>query len=575
MNEEINQILEGEQKEPTELEKQLSSLPREELEALAKNVVKVRQAQAINPRLKFKKDQPKQMKFIDNSHFISIALCGNQFGKSFSMAFKGCSVAVGEDKDAPHQPDPARQLEILFVGPSWEKITEAIQKDVLSMLRDDEIIKKVKVNNYIKKLTVKAPNGGITNMVFMPSSVDKKEDSQEFEGSKYHYVFVDEGISPELFRKILVRLGSLQGRFYQAFTRIPENMHLAHHLIDLEKGTGEFKNLLDKGWVQIIQASTLENKYLDDYSKQVFISGQGTEQDEKLFEEYSATEDKVKKQELLEKMTENFKARILGIVDKPAGACFNFREKVGEDNYNMFSFQELLEIMSQEKGRWDLCHDYGQSAPATWLLLWTSSRTGTTYVVDEVYRANMSIQQSAEECYDMLRRWKCYGHVKCCFADKQIRDPGRKDKRTDTGVTILGQYKSKYTENGDPCFPMNMQWICRQSDKNNKQHTMALLAEMVEEENLFTKGKPYIRWSHKCGNSVKEMKLLRWSTKIHKQSGASYEDTEGHDHSIDPIRYFINNKVNYAIWVHRHKKQMEFNSLSYEVGGSGNPLFNI
>jgi len=568
-------MIEEENQNPTEIEKQLAALPKDKLEKIAEKLSKVRKAQAINPRLKFKKDQPKQMKFIDDSHPISIALCGNQFGKSFSMAFKGCSISVGEDKGAPHQPDPARQLEILFVGPSWEKITEAIQKDVLSMLREDEIVKKVKVNNYIKKLIVKAPNGGLTNMVFMPSSVDRQESSQEFEGSKYHYVFVDEGISPELFRKILVRLGSLKGRFYQAFTRIPENMHLAHHLIDLEKGIGEFKNLLEKGWIQIIQATTLENKYLDDYSKEMFITGQGTAEDEKLYPLYEKEKDPTKKQDILNKMSENFKARILGIVDRPAGACFNFREKIGEEDYNMFSFQELYNVMKSEKGRWDLCHDYGQSDPATWILTWTSSRTGTTYVVDEVYRPDMSIQQSAEECYNMLRRWKAYGHVKCCFADKQIKDRGRKDKRTDLGITILDQYKSKHAENGDPCFPMNMQWICRQSDKNNKQHTLALLAEMIEEDNVFTKGKPYIRWSYKCGNSVKELKLLRWAKKTHKQSGASYEDTDGNDHAIDPIRYFINNKVNNAVWSHRHKKQLEFNDLAYEVGGSGNPLFNI
>ena len=568
-------MLEETNQSPTDLEKHLASLPKEQLEKIAENLVKVRKAQALNPRLKFKKDQPKQMKFIDDSHLISIALCGNQFGKSFSMAFKGCSIAVGEDKGAPHQPDPARPLEMLYVGPSWEKITEAIQKDVLSMFREDEIIKKVKINNYIKKLTVKAANGGLTNIVFMPSSVDKQESSQEFEGSKYHYVFVDEGISPELFRKILVRLGSNKGRFYQAFTRIPENMHLAHHLIDLEKGIGEFKNLIDNGWIQIIQATTLENKYLDDTSKQMFITGQGTAEDEKLYPLYEKEQNPVKKKALLDRMSDNFKARILGIVDRPAGACFNFRERKGEDYYNTFSFTEFAQTMMSEEGRWDLCHDYGQSDPATWILIWTSSKTGTSYVVDEIYRRDMSVQQSAEECYNMLKRWKCYGHVKCCFADKQIKDRGRKDKRTDTGITILDQYRSKHTENGDPCFPMNMQWICRQSDKNNKQHTMALLAEMIEEDNIFTPGKPYIRWSTRCGNSVKELKLLRWGKKTHKQSGATYEDTEGEDHAIDPLRYFINNKVNHVVWNKRHSKQVEFNKLAYEVGGSGNPLFNI
>jgi len=135
VSEEIQEILNG-KAEPSNLEKHLNSLSREELEELAKKVVKIRQAQAVNPRLKFKKDQPKQIEFIGNKFRINIALCGNQFGKSFSMAYKCSSIAVSEDKDAPHQPDPARPLEILVVGPSWAKITETIQKDIKSLLRD-------------------------------------------------------------------------------------------------------------------------------------------------------------------------------------------------------------------------------------------------------------------------------------------------------------------------------------------------------------------------------------------------------------------------------------------------------
>lgn len=563
----------------SEIEKIIRHLTDPEVDYVFDLVNDIRIEQAKNPRLKFKTDREKQMKFIDNSHKISIALCGNQWGKSFAMAYKIVIVALGLDLDAPHQPDPTRPLEIVVVGPSWYKISETIQKDLFSLLRPDEYTTKSN-GPYINKVVIKAPNGGETKILFMPSSSEKKQDSQEFEGSRYHYAFVDEGISPSLFQKILVRLGSQKGRFYQAFTRLPETLHLAHHLIDLEKGRGDFKHLIDLGWVQIIQAANVENKYLDEEEKLSMMAAAGTGDDLKLFKKYEPLmflDDKEsldQKEEYLKQMTNEFKARILGIVDKPAGSVFNFREQVAGRDYNMFSFKEFAKVLMTEQLVWDLCHDYGQSAPATWLLVATSRNTGTMYIVDEVYARGMSIEQSAQECCKMVKRWKVYGKIRHIYADKQIRDSGRKDKRTDSGITIMSQYRNKVDADGDPCFPNNIQWICKQSDKNHKLHTIAVTSELIEQKNPFT-GLPSIRISYKCGNTVKEFKMLRWDTKIHKQSGAEYEETEGDDHSIDPVRYMVNNKVNLALWEHRHKIQMEFNKMAFEVGGSANPLMLV
>lgn len=556
----------------------IASLSNDQVDYVFDLVNDMRLEQAKNPLVKFRTDREDQMSFIGNKFKINIALCGNQWGKSFAMAYKIAAIATEQDPGARHQPDPTRPLEIVVVGPSWSKITETIQKDLMSLLRQDQYEKKSN-GTYYNKFVIKAPNGGETKILFMPSSSDKKQDSQEFEGSRYHYAFVDEGITPELFRKILVRVGSQKGYFYQAFTRLPETMHLAHHLIDLEKGQGEFKYLIDMGLVNITKAATIDNKYLDAEEKQSMMIGAGNGEDFKLFKEYEPLMTKNDeysvrlKEKLLNLMTGQFKARILGIVDRPTGSVFNFREQIAGKDYNMFSFKEFANILINEEGRWDILHDYGQSAPATWILCFTSFKTGTTYQVDEVYRKNMSVEESAQECCAMMKRWKVYGRIKSIFADKQIRDSGRREKRTDSQLTIEQQYKAKFDLDGDPCFPPNIEWVCRQSDKNNKTHTLSVLAEMIQEENPFTPGLPYMRFSYKCGNTVKEYKMLRYDTKIHKQSGANYEDTDGDDHAIDPCRYMVNNKVNYAVWAARHKKQVEFNEMAYGVGASANPLF--
>mgnify|MGYP003632444928 FL=1 len=564
----------------SKLESIIATLPDEMIDEVFEIVNSIRLEQAKNPLLKFKTDRKEQMEFIGDEYKINIALAGNQFGKSFAMAYKIAAIATGQSPKSRHQPDNTRPLEIVVIGPSWSKIAETIQKDLMSLLREDQYDKKSN-GTYYNKFIIKAPNGGETKVLFMPSSTDKKQDSQEFEGSRYHYAFIDEGITPELFRKILVRVGSQKGYFYQAFTRLPETMHLAHHLIDLEKGQGDFKYLIDLGLVNIIRASTLQNKYLDAEEKQSMMIGAGTGEDLDLFKKYEPLmyEDDLEslkaKEFILSKMTSTFKARILGIVDRPSGSVFNFREQVHGRDYNMFTFKEFTTVLLNEQGRWDILHDYGQSAPATWILTFTSNKTGTTYQVDEVYRRNMSIEESAQECCAMMKRWHVYGKINSIFADKQIRDTGRKDKRTDSQLTIEMQYKSKYDIDGDPCFPNNITWICKQSDKNNKTHTMSVLSEMIEEENPLTPCLPYMRFSYKVPNTIKEYKMLRYATKIHKQSGASYEDVDGDDHAIDPCRYMINSKVNIVIWAARHKKRIEFNEMAYGVNASGNPLFQF
>lgn len=566
----------------------LKTLPPEVVEnQIGPGVSDIRVEKFYNPRRLFKTDQPKQMEFIGDTHRFSIALCGNQWGKSFSMAYKIASVATGEDKNAPHQPDPTRILKILVVGPSWSKIDETVQKDLISMLRPDEWEVDIRKGSYIGKMKIFAPNKGVTEILFMPSSTEKKDDSQEFEGSKFDYAFVDEGITPDLFRKIIVRLGSRDGRFYQAFTRLPETLHMAYHLIDLEKGKGDFKYIIDKGWLNIITASNIENKYLSQSQKELLAAGAGTATDMALYEEIipiwasKNPEDVERKKEIIEQMTDTFKARIFGVIDRPTGAVFNFREEVKGKNYNVIDINELINIWQSEDGYWDLLHDYGQTAPATWTLIWTSRKTGTTYFIDEVYKKNMSHQESCRALHDMLVRWKCYNKVRCCFADKQIRDRSRKDKATDPDVTIEQQYKMKRTEDGEPCVPPNLQFICKQSDKNNFTHTLSMVQSLIEEENPLTPRLPYFRFFYLCENAMREFRTLRWDDKEAKSSENKYEGTLGDDHTIDPTRYYANNKINVPMWEERYKLKMDLENLreelelEYEIGGMANSLFKM
>lgn len=531
----------------------------DELHAMLLLLSDIRVERAQNPLSKFRPDRPEQMEFIESLHRITIALCGNRWGKTIAMMYHLVSTATGRNPKAKHQPDPSRPLRVWVIGESWPVLNDTILKEVLGLLKEGEYVTH-KQNSYVSTMDITAPNGGVTHIRFIPSGDDAGD--QKFESAALHYVYVDEGIRADLFRQIIFRIGDSDGQLFQAFTRLPENMHLADYLIDLEEGDGEFAPLLNKGYIKLIHGYTQENIYLtkDDY-------------------DFLATS--------VEGNDELKQARLFGRVEKPKGAVFSYKGTVkvhkegvvSERNYNDFSWDEFARITHRELGRWDIIHDYGQAAPATWAIIWTSRTTGTSYFVDCIKRAGMSIQESSEKAYEMIKRWECYYDLNSSFADKQILDRGKKNNRTDVEVTTLQQYKDKHVidEAGNlvACFPPKMRWVCKQSDKNNRRYTLDLLRELIEEENPLTPTLPYMRFSPLCKQIKREMRFLRFFDPKKHTENVRREITEGDDHFIDPMRYFIANKINHTMWRNRKKLRKSRNELKYEIGGSIVPWFHI
>jgi hypothetical protein len=528
----------------------IRSFDDEHLEGLLVLLSDIRLDRQQNPLSKYRQERPEQMEFVNSLYRITIALCGNRWGKTIAMMWHLCSTATGQNPHSKHQPDPSRPLRVWVIGESWTVLNDTILKEIKELLREDQYTMK-KVNSFVESIIIRAPNGGETHVRFIPSGEDEE---QKFESAALHYVYVDEGIRAALFRQIIFRIGDSDGQLFQAFTRLPENMHLADYLIDLEDGEGEFAELLKRGYIKIISGATYQNIY--------------TTREDIDFLEASVHGNEQLRQ-----------ARLYGKIDKPKGSVFNFRKTINvggkELPYNVFSFTEFYRIASVEPGRWDLIHDYGQAAPAFWGLCWTSRVTGTTYIIDEIHEAGMSIEESAQKCYDMIMRWECYFDLNQCFADKQIMDRGKRNNRNDIEITTYQQYRDKYADNGDPCFPKQMKWVCKQADKNNRMYTINLLQELIEQENPLTPGLPYIRVSVRCKKLMKELRFLRWYQVKKHTENVKREITEGEDHGIDPLRYFINNKINHTLWRDRKKLRKKTNEMKFLAGGSKVPFFNI
>lgn len=527
----------------------------DQLDAFLALLSDIRVEKTKNPLSKFRPDRPEQMSFINSKARITIALCGNRWGKTIAMMYLLSSVATGQNREFKHQPDPSRPLRVWIIGESWTVLNDTILKELKELLRPDQY--KVKQqNSFVESMIIYAPNGGQTHVRFIPSGEDGE---QKFESAALHLVLVDEGIRASLFQQLIFRIGDTDGQMFQAFTRLPENMHLADYLVELESGEGEFAPLLKKGYINLIRGNTYENKYI-------------TRQD------LDFLETSVENNELLRQ------ARLYGKVTKPQGTVFNFRktvERAGPDGipreypYNTFTWGEFISIATKEPGRWDLFHDYGQAAPATWYLVWTSLFTGTSYIIDEVYQENMSIEESVQRCGAMIKKWDCYHSLREIICDDQVTRRGIKQARVDAEVTLMQQYKAQCDDNGDFLIPPQAKWKARRQDKTNTLYTITLLQELIESENPLTPGYPYIRISPKCKKMAKELTMLRWKKVKKNTATIERETTEGEDHAIDPLRYFINNKINHTMWKQRKKLRARRNEMRYLAGGSAVSFFNI
>lgn len=469
----------------------------------------------VEPLSKFKKGHPKQEEFINATEDFVIALCGNRFGKTFAMAYKLAAIATGKMPGARHQPHPSRVLRVWFIGETFTSLNDTVYRDLVGFLRKDQF-KTLKKGPDVHKITIYADNGGLTEVLFKTSNADP----DTFESAKLHYIFVDEGISPDIFKALGMRMAGCNGQFMQCYTRLAYN-----YITEMSQGRGEFAPLVKDGYVKFIHGSQDDNPFLTD-------------------------EEKARNKIMLANDEFQYKARIMGIVDRPEGAVFMFQDTKSDEKYNIFEFAELVPLLSE--GSWYLLHDYGFRDPTVWLLVFIHHPTGSAYFVDEVYKSGLGINQSAALCYDMLTRWGCYSDVKLCIADKQIKDERASDHATATN--LLAQYMAATVEEGTmkvPAFPAQMGWIAKQKYKNNQVQSLQLVNTLLSSDNDYTVGKPWYRFSVRCRNTIREIKSLSWKDANEVNTSNNKEFTMGDTHAVDCIRYLSMFRTNITLFNNR------------------------
>lgn len=522
-------------KRNNKLDTVIENMSEEELEAHLQLIHEIELEELANPLSTFKKGNPKQTDLIHSQHNVTLVLCGNRFGKTFAMCYMLAAIATGELAHARHQPDSNRVLRVWFIAKSYKTLNDEILKTLTGFLRKDQY-RTIKDGPYVSKIHIYGPNGEITEVLFKPSTADP----DTFESASLHYIFVDEGITEAMFAGLMIRLGGNNGQYFQCYTRLSYNF-----VTDLAQGKGRFKELLNKGYVKVIEGVTRENVFLTD-------------------EEHEFMEAAMDGDEFMKK------ARLQGKIDKPQGAVFLMRDVItdpftGEEyNYNLFNFSEILNILDELE--WYLGHDYGFRDPSVFLLKGVHRKTGTVYNIEEIYQSGLSPQKAGELVYDMLTRWDCYHKVKMCVADKQIKS---KDANA---TSILSQYLLARMPDGTPCFPPQMGWRCKETDKRDPHQSLQLVNAMIEMENPNTPGFPYYRYSIKCSKTMHELRTIEWREP--GLSSNSREITKGRDDATAVERYFSMARINVSAWKGR-KKDDAFNEYSYLVGGSRGTYFNF
>ena len=485
----------------------------------------------VDPLKKFKHSHKKQQEFINATEDFVIALASNRFGKTFAMCFLLVSIALGKWKKARHQPSTNRVLRIWFVGKDYNVLNDTVLKDITGFMLPHQF-KLKKDGPQVTRIYITADDGSKTEILFKP----KSSDISAFESSSPHYIFVDEGVSPTLFKALATRMTGNNAQYFQCFTRLPHTED-ENFLTDIQKGEGEFAKM--QKYCRFITGELDDNPYMTEVEKQRLkdaLSGDPLE----------------------------YNARILGIFERPRGVVFDYKDqivnlKTGEsEDWNIFNFSELWNILKKDNGRWLLLHDYGWRDPACWLLLYLDYNTGTTYFVEEIYQSQLNIVDAGNKVHDMLHRWGCFHTIDTCIADKQIRsDTGQAKESSPT--SILQHYLTCKVEVKDseghivsavPAFPEDMAWICKESYKRKVPESLQWVNTFLTVENPHTPRKPFYRFSPKCKQTIKELKSLKWNEAA--DISGSVEKTRGNDHAVACLRYFTMARTNATAWYERH-----------------------
>lgn len=549
MDQQTMQMLAKLANNPEQLEKFLGQIPEEDQEYLLKFVGDLEQETERDPLKKFKKNNPKQVEFLDFKKCFQFFIGGNKGGKTATITYKGVLIALGKYPGFSRKPLPGRPLICWLCGEDRNVLEQTPLEELTKWLRQDQY-KIIKKGNIIDRVRIYADQDheAFTDFIFKPysSGVDIFE-SANVSG----VVLCDEEIPEAIFRAMIPRMVAHGAWLMNALTPT----HGITYTKEVIEGTGNYAGLQAEGLVDWVEVSTEEN--LENIDKKMYTAMLAA------YTVYDDTGKPILNPDGTRKLTPEGEIRLRGKFESISGRVYpRFKRIYKGNNWHVFDSDEMPDLQECKIFAW---LDYGRGDEFAFALV-AVDKNDTHWVIDEIYQANMETHEQAEAVRNICDRWEVRPLM--IVADCQIRD------KKAVGGTILSDYQTctypatHATRGGQPILGYSFtEWRARYQDKQSIQTSRSDLGNLLEIND--NTGKPSMRFNIQlCPRHIKCIENLQW-----KKTGG--EKTAGRDdHGEAAARYYARAGITYNSYqTETELKKLANTHKKYRSTQSYKPVF--
>lgn len=483
----------------------------------------------LDPLRKFKKNNPKQMTFLDFTVPFQYFIGGNKGGKTATITYKGATIALGKNPLFKRKPLPGKPLINWLCGEDRNVLEQTPLEELTKWLRPDQYkcIKKGTVIDRVRIWPDPQNQQIYSDFIFKPysSGVDI------FESANINGVILcDEEIPEAIFKAMVPRMVAHGAWLMNALTPT----HGITYTKDVLEGTGEYAGLMAEGLVQWVEVATEEN--IENIDKAMYQAMLAT------YSVYDDDGNPLYNPDGTRKLTAEGEIRLRGKFASVTGKVYpNFKREFKDITWNTFDLEELPDL--------DTCKffgflDYGRRDPFVFCLT-AVDENETHWVLEERYQAGLETHQQAEAIREVCDNWGATPLM--VVADCQI-----KDKKARGGTILedyqraryrLGHERNDEEGEGEVILGYNFtNWRATVEDKYAPETARAEIGRMLD-INPKT-GKPYLRFNRlMCPKTIRCIEALQW------RKGGRQEGTAGHDdHAEAALRYYVKAGVSFKHW---------------------------
>ena len=492
-----------------------------------------------DPSMKFKKNNPKQLEFLDFTAPFQFFIGGNKAGKTATIGYKSSRIAVNKFDLFPRKATVGKPLTNWICGENRGVIEQTPLEELTKWLRPDQwrIMKKGSTIERLRIYISREPE------IYSDFIIKPYEGGVDiFESANINgVIFADEEIPEEIFKAMVPRMVAHGAWLFNALTPT----HGITYTKDLLDGKHQYAGLQADGLVQWVEADTRFN--LENIDKRMYftmIRTYGVHNDDGILLDVHGgkienIEDVLDPTKPEPQLSPEGEIRLKGKFESLSGKVYpNFKRMIGNSNWHSFDMHELPDL---SRCKFFAMLDYGRRDDFVFVLI-AIDENDTNWFLEEEYRPGLETFDQAAAIRRICDNWEVRPLM--IVADSQI-----KDKKA-AGNRILDDYLEARYKLGDEEYGQNgkgevilgtnfTNWRAHLNDKYSPATARSMIGKKLG-INPKT-GKPFYRFNGlMCPKLIRCLESAQW-----KKSGGEEKIAGLDDHGEACLRYYTRNNVTF------------------------------